>query len=287
MDDAFARGGMVAGVATLIGTVGGGLIGSIDLSLPYLVRAALLLGAFAIGFRSVHDMGFTPRAMHLRTVVREMRTVGRAGITFGARNPSVRLLMVTSFVFFGFFSWAWYAWQPYFLDLLGRDLVWVAGVIAALFSLASVAGNALVRRVLRPGMRRTTVLIAASAVITVCFVGVGAIREFWIAVPLFLVAAVASGMLTPVKQSYLHGLIPSEQRATLVSFDSLVGSVGSVGGQSGLGYLSQERSIPAGMVVGGLTTALALPAFSRLRARGDDADVIADVDDVEPEPVPI
>jgi predicted MFS family arabinose efflux permease len=188
-------------------------------------------------------------------------------------------------VFFGFFSWAWYAWQPYFLDLLGRDLVWVSGVIAALFSLASVAGNALVRRLLHPGMRRTTVLIAASAVITVSFVGVGIIQEFWIAVPLFLVAAVASGMLTPVKQSYLHGLIPSEQRATIVSFDSLVGSVGSVGGQSGLGYLSQERSIASGMVIGGLATALALPAFGRLRARGDDADVLVDATEVEPEPV--
>jgi hypothetical protein len=30
-----------------------------------------------------------------------------------------------------------------------------------------------------------------------------------------------------------------------------MGSLGSVGGQTGLGYLSQERSVPVGFVVGG------------------------------------
>jgi hypothetical protein len=59
-----------------------------------------------------------------------------------------------------------------------------------------------------------------------------------------------------------------------VSFDSLVGSLGSVGGQTGLGYLSQERSIPVGFVVGGLTTALVLPIFARLRALNEPADRI-------------
>ena len=284
-DHVFARGGMVASAATLIGTVGGGLLGTIDLSIPYLVRAGLVMGAFAVGFRSMHDLGFTPRAMHLHGIVGEMRKVGRAGLSFGWRHPSIRLLMITSFVFFGFFSWAWYAWQPYFLELLDRDLVWVAGVIAALFSLSSMAGNAAIGRLAKPGRRRTTILIAAAGIMSVCFVAVGGIQHFWVAVPLFLVAAMASGALTPLKQSYLHALIPSEQRATLVSFDSLIGSVGSVGGQAGLGYLSQERSIPSGFVVGGLATFLALPAFARLRARNEPADLISSEAPAEPEPV--
>ena len=282
LDDVFARGGMVAAAATLIGTVGGGLIGSIDLSIPYLARAGLVLVAFVVGFRKMHDLGFRPRTVGIRGVAGEMRAVGRAGIRYGWHQPSIRLLMATTFLFFGFFSWAWYAWQPYFLELLGRNLVWVSGVIAALFSLSSMAGNALVRRVVRPGRRRTTILIAAAATMTVCFVGVGTVRHFWVAVPLFLVAAVASGALTPVKQTYLHAMIPSEQRATIVSFDSLVGSVGSVGGQTGLGYLSQERSIASGFVLGGVVTVLAVPLFARLRSRGDPADVVAAGEVAEP-----
>jgi MFS family permease len=285
LDAPFARAGMVAGVATLIGTVGGGLLGMIDLSVPYLVRAALVMLAFAVGYRSMHDLGFTPRAMHLGGAVAEMRKVGRAGLRFGWRNPSVRLLMMGSFVAWGFAMWAWYAWQPYFLDLLQRDLVWVSGVIAAFFSLASICGNAIVGRIARPGMRRTTILIAGSALSTALYVGTGAIQIFWIAVPLFLLASLVGGVLQPLRQTYFHGLIPTEQRATLVSFDSLIGSVGSIGGQTGLGWLSQERSIAAGFVVGGLVTILEAPIFASLRARRDRADTIRAEEEVEPAPV--
>jgi MFS family permease len=283
LDRVFARAGMVAQTATIVGTVAGGVLGSLDLSIPYLVRAALLAGAFAVGFAMMHDFGFTPRTLRLRGITGEMRNVARAGITFGWRAPSMRLLVLGSFVMAGFFFWAWYAWPPYFLALLGRDLVWVAGLIASLFSLAMICGNALVGRLVRPGVRRTTVLVSASVVLTVAMVVVGAIQLFWVAVPAFLLAAVVAGVLMPVRQTYLHGVIPSEQRATLVSFDALMGSVGSVGGQAGLGYLSKVRSIADGFVLGGLATGLVVPLYLLLRARGDAADVVKGESAEEPQ----
>ena len=276
LDGVFARASIVASLAMIVGTVGGGLLGQVDLSLPYVVRAALVLMAFAVGFRTMHDIGFTPRTMRLRGIAAEMRKVGRAGITYGWREPAVRLLVMQSFLTMGFWSWAWYAWQPYFLQLYGEDAVWLAGVIAALFSLAGIAGNALVGRLAKPGRRRTTILLWASAVVSATVVATGAIRYFWITVPVFLLGAVAGGVLQPVRQTYLHLSIPTTERATLVSFDALVGSVGSIGGQTGLGYLSQERSIPTGFVVGGLATFLALPIFTRLRARNEPADHITE-----------
>jgi MFS family permease len=285
LDEAFARGGMISSIAMLVGTVGGGLLGVLDLSLPYLVRAGLVMAAFAVGFRSMHDQGFTPHAMHLRGIVGEMRKVGRTGLRYGWSRPSVRLLMMTSFVSFGFFSWAWYAWQPYFLELLGQNLIWVSGLIAALFSLASMGGNAIVKRIARPGTRRTTLLLAASAVSTACFVLTGAVQIFWVAVPVFLFSSFIGGIGQPVRQTFFHGLIPTDQRATLVSFDSLIGSTGSIGGQAGLGWLSQERSIPMGFVVGGLATLINLPILVRLRSRSEPTDIIRSEDDLEPDPV--
>jgi MFS family permease len=275
LDPVFARASMVSGAAMVIGTVGGGLLGTLDLAWPYLVRSALLAAAFAVGYATMHDVGFTPRTLRWSKVLSEMRKVGRAGITYGIRTPPVRLLMAVTFLHFGFFSWAWYAWQPYFLELLERDAVWVAGVIAALFALAGILGNSLVKRFCRPGTRRTTVLISASAILAATMVGVGLVQIFWVAVPLFLVGAVAMGVFGPVEQTFLHSVIPSEQRATLVSFDSLIGSVGSIGGQTGLGYLSQVRSIPAGFVVGGAVTILAIPILGRLRNLGEKGDTVA------------
>ena len=109
LDGVFAKGSVVASVATIVGTVGGGLLGQLDLSIPYLARTLLVLMAFGVGLRTMHDIGFTPRALRLRGVVGEMRKVGRAGITYGWRVPAVRLLVMESFVTWGFFMWAWYA----------------------------------------------------------------------------------------------------------------------------------------------------------------------------------
>jgi MFS family permease len=287
LDRVFARASIVSSVAMIVGTVGGGLLGELNLSLPYLARAALVLMAFAVGLRTMHDIGFTPRAVRLQGIVGEMRKVARAGITYGWQSPAVRLLVVDSFLTWGFFSWAWYAWQPYFLDLYGEDAVWLSGLIAALFSLAGIAGSVLVGRLAKPGRRRTTILLGASAATTATMVATGAIRSFWVTVPVFLLGAVAGGISQPVRQTYLHQSIPTSERATLVSFDSLVGSLGSVGGQTGLGYLSQEGSVPVGFVVGGLATILALPIFGRLRALNEPADrITAEAPELEASPLP-
>jgi MFS family permease len=274
LDGVFARASIVSSIAMIVGTVGGGLLGQIHLSLPYLARVVLVLMAFTVGYRTMHDIGFTPRALHLRGIVGEMRKVGRAGITYGWQKPAVRLLVLESFITWGFFSWAWYAWQPYFLDLYGKDAIWLSGLIASLFALAGIVGNSLVGKLAIPGRRRTTILLGAAAISSATMVATGVVQTFWVTVPIFLLGAVAGGVLQPVRQTYLHQSIPTTERATLVSFDSLMGSLGSVGGQTGLGFLSQERSIPAGFVVGGLATVLAVPIFGRLRSLNEPADLI-------------
>jgi MFS family permease len=186
----------------------------------------------------------------------------------------VRLLLVVSLIHGGFLIWAFYAWQPYILDLLGRDAVWVAGIVAALIALATIVGNALVSFFTRFCGRRTTLLVASSGVLAIAAVGVGLVDSFGPAVVLFLVVMGAVGVLTPVQQAYLHAVVPSAERATVVSFVSLVGSAGGIGGSLGLGYLSRARSVATGYITGGLVTLLALPPLLLLRRRREPADVI-------------
>lgn len=274
LDRVFARGSMVTGAAMLMGTVGGGVLGSFDLALPFLVRAGLLAAVFALAFFSMHDLGFEPRVLQLSTFPGETRAVARASMTYGWQKRSVRLLMIVSFLQWGFLTWGFYAWQPYFLDLLGRNAVWVAGMIAALISLSTMTGNALVEWFARYCGRRTTLLLWAAGIQTAAAIGVDLAGSFWLAVALFLVVTACMGVTGPVKQAYLHQVVPSEQRATAISFDSMIGSGGSVAGQLGLGYLSQAHSIPLGYIVGGLSTVMVLPVLRIVRALGESADVI-------------
>jgi MFS family permease len=274
LDRVFARGEMVSGAAMLIGSVGGGVLGNVDLAWPFVVRSALLAAVFLVGLRAMHDVGFTPRTTTLSALPREMRSVLDASVRFGWRSRSVRLLMIVALFQGGFLMWGFYAWQPYFLELLGRDAVWVAGVVAALVALATIAGNTLLEFFTRFCGRRTTLLLAASAVIAVASAGIGLVGSFWLAVALLLVSSVAEGVGTPVQQAYLHNVVPSAQRATVVSSVSLVASAGGIGGQLGLGYIARAQSVAAGYVTGGLALLLTLPPLLLLRRRREDADVI-------------
>jgi MFS family permease len=186
----------------------------------------------------------------------------------------VRLLMGVSFLQLGFLSWGFYAWQPYFLRLLGHDAVWVAGVVAAAMALSTIVGNAVVDWFSQFCGRRTTLLLWAAGVQTVAAIGVGLAGSFWLAVIFFLFVTVAVGVTGPVKQAYIHEMVPSGQRASVISFDSMMGNAGGVLGQSGLGYLSRARSIEEGYVAGGIATVLVFPLLIFLRSLGERTDII-------------
>jgi hypothetical protein len=276
LDRVFARGQQITGAAMLVGTVGGGLLGQIDLSLPYLVRSALLAAVFVVAYAVMHDIGFAPRRVSAHELPGEVARNARAGVEFGWRQRSLRLLMLAGLAQGAFLMWGFYASQPYLLELLASDAIWIAGLVAAGVALATMAGNQVVRVASRYCGRRTTFLLAAGALQTAAAVALGLTGSFWVALPALLLVMGGMGVTSPVRSAYLHQVVPSEQRATVVSFDSMVSNVGGMGGQVGLGALGEARSVGAAFVAGGLVTGLALPPLARLRRLGGPADVIVD-----------
>jgi MFS family permease len=283
----FARSGMFIGVSMLIGTLGGGLLGQIDLTVPYYVRAGLLLVAFVVTLVFMRDIGFSPRPLELSRFGEESRKIFAAGITHGWRHPVVRPLLFVS-LFNGVLTWyLFYASQPYALELLGNEgLVWVAGLITALFALSGVGGNALVKRLShsRFGKRPASLLMVASAAMAALAVGMGVtgllvpkgdnVVAFAVLVILMGGFGVVSGIAGPIRQAYINEHIPSAQRATVLSFDSFFGDIGAVAGQLGLGAIAQATSKALAYTVGGIIYFAAAPLYRRAgRASEKEVDL--------------
>jgi MFS family permease len=286
LDGVFARAGMITGALMLVGTVGGGFLGNINLAFPYVVRAILLAIVFGWAYLYMHDIGYTPRTISAAAIPKEMRKVASESITYGWRNRPVRLIMIVTFIHGLYGIWGFYATQPYFLELLGQpDAIWVSGVVTALVSLTGIIGSWLVARFMTRFRLRTTILIVTAGIYGAATIGVGLANSFWLAVGLFLLGTLVISIFAPVKQSYLHQIIPSAQRATVISFDSMMGSAGGVVGQTGLGYLSREQGIATGFVVGGAATLLALPVLMVLRGVGEAADQIKSTHELPPNPI--
>jgi MFS family permease len=275
LDPIFARSSMVTGFAMVLGTVGGGALGMISLSVPYVVRATVLGVSFAIGWFAMPELGFTARAMDLRAIPKEMGRVTQESFAAARASRPLRFLIGIQLVEWAFLMWAWYAWQPHFLRLWGNpDAVWLAGVLSALMSLAMIGGNGIVDVLTRYCGRRTTLMGWAMAIEVAAAIGVGLTGNFWVAVVLFMVMIGTAGVVGPVRSTSVHNLVTKEHRASVLSFDSMVTSTGSAASQTGLGWISKAYSIPAGFVVGGLFSVLALPLIAILRRMDDPSDFI-------------
>ncbi len=282
LEPVFARGQMVFGAAMLVGTLGGGLLGQIHLYVPYLVRAAIVVPLFAVAWFAMPELGYVRRALELKRVPAEMRRVFVEGLRYGLHHRVVRPVLLASLVNMSFMIYGFYSWQRYFLDLLGKDLVWVAGVISSLLGLTMIAGNALVAPLAKLVRTRTGLLMVSVAVQTGMAAWCGilgleprGVRTFYTVVGLYLMYGVALGLSMPVKQGYLNAHIPSAQRATIISLDSFFANLGGVVGQSGWGYLSRARSIAEAWVYGGACLALGLPLYWLARRNDRRLDAFA------------
>ncbi|HEV8304068.1 MAG TPA: MFS transporter [Gemmatimonadales bacterium] len=274
LEPIFAKAHMMFGAGMLVGTITGGFLGQVHLYLPYLVRAGIVIPLFALAWLGMKELGFTPRALELRRVPAEMRRVFVEGMDYGLHHPVVRPVMLASLVTMSFLIFGFYSWQKYFLDLLGKNLVWVNGVISSLIGLTMIAGNALVGPVsrvvgTRTGVLTLTVVVQAAMTVACGWLGLGmpSPYTFYAVVGLYLVYALALGVAMPVKQGYLNAHIPSAQRATIISLDSFFANLGGVGGQSGWGYLARSRGLAEAWVGAGLALFLGVPLYVLARRR--------------------
>ena len=117
-------------------------------------------------------------------------------------------------------------------------------------------------------------LLGASVVYSATAIGVGLVHSFWAAVTLYLLGMVAAGVFQPVRQAYIHLTVAREQRATVLSFASMIASVGSMAGQGTLGWIASRNSLATGYVVGGLLTSLAIPLVLAMRRLAGGPDRI-------------
>ena len=258
LDSVFARGEIVQGIAMLAGSVAGGYIAQLsNLGAPYLIRTVILAITFVVAYVWMHDRGFEPQrdgGMGTR-----MRAIVQQSIEHGIRNPPARWVILAAPFTTGVMIYAFYAMQPYLLELWGRPGAYgIAGLAAAIVAGAQIIGGMTVRFVRRLFARRTTMMITGTAISAAALLLIGFLPYFWAAVVLLAIWGLIFAAITPVRQAYLNGIIPSQQRATVLSFDSMLGAAGGVASQPALGRIAQVYGYPASYVVSAALQAIAI-----------------------------
>jgi MFS family permease len=274
LESVFARGQVVGGVAMLVGSVTGGLLAqTTHIGVPYMVRAGVLFLTFIIAFVWMKDLGFTPKPKG--KVLQGMKDTFTTSIEFGFRNPSIRWVMLAAPWTVGVSFYAFYAMQPFLLHLYGDPKAYmIAGLAAAIVAGAQIIGGLTVPYIKRLFARRTSVLLAGLLLNTGILLLLGFVTNFYLAIVFLIVWGLIFAATMPVRQAYLNGLIPSKQRATVLSFDSLIGSSGGIFIQPILGRVADVWSYPLSYSGAAAFQIVALPFILLARKRRSDADTM-------------
>jgi len=272
LDSVFAKGSIANGVAMLTGTLAGGFVAQLtDLGVPYLMRVAALGLTFLLAFLFMHDEGFKPKAK--TSLLKDMRSVFADSVTFGFKKAPVRWMMLSGVFTGGVGIYAFYAMQPHLLNLYGRSTSYaVAGISATVVAGAQIVGGFLVPYAGRVFAKRTSFFIFGTALGVIALALIGLLGNFYLVVAIFALWSVFWAANIPIRQSYINALLPSEQRATILSCDNMLASAGGVVAQPILGKTADVYGYPASYIGSAIFQFLALPFIVLARREKANSD---------------
>ncbi len=272
LEHVFSRAEIVTGVGMLTGSIAGGLIAqAVSLGAPFVLRAVVLGLMFIVAFMLMRDIGFKPdRGGGPRA---EIKRITSDSIEFGWRVRPVKFLMIAAVFEGGVGIYVFYALQPYLLELYGDPEAYgIAGLVAAIIAGSQILGGIATPWIRRLFPRRTDALLAATLIATLAVAGIGLIDSFGVVLGLIVVWGLLFAATIPIRQAFINDSIPSQQRATILSFNSLMGSAGGVATQPVLGRVADVSGYPASYLISAGISAGALPFIAKARAEDAPAD---------------
>ncbi|MDQ2972867.1 MAG: MFS transporter [bacterium] len=272
LESVFGKAQIATGVAMLSGSVSGGIIAEYtSLGMPFIIRGVILSLLFIVAFVLMKDLGFTPEK-NVKPIKMIKRTLNES-LKHGLKNPPVKWLMISALFSSSVGFYVFYALQPYLVGLYGdTEAYTIAGLAAALVAGAQIVGGILAPKIRKLFRLRTSAIIMATLASCAVLVTLGLISNFYIALIFVAAWGLLFAAIMPIRQAYLNGMIPSKQRATVLSFDSLMGNSSGIVVQPGLGKSADVYSYGTSFIIGSVIQLLALPFIYLSRTQHHVAD---------------
>lgn len=274
IDDVFAKGQVAAGVAMLTGSVAGGVIAQqFSLGLPYVVRSIVLASTFAIAWIWMKDEGFEPQRAY--SPIKEFLQITKDSFKIATQKPALKWVVFTAPITGGLGFYTFYSLQPYLLELYGNEEAYaIAGLTAAIVAGAQILGGLAAARVRRFFKKRTTVLLLSSTFSVLALLLMGLVANFYLVLLAVVLWALLFSLSMPIRKAYVNHLVPSKQRASVLSFDALFASTGAAAMQPGLGRVASSGGFATAYVVSASLQLLTLPLLVLARKQQSEADQI-------------
>jgi len=272
-DRLFSRISQLTTVGFMISAIGGSYIADINIAWPWLCGAAGYVISAGIGYSLMAGEARHSAHVDLRALPRMISRRVIDGFRAGFDSRTVLMLSAAGAVQVAAWSPYWLEWPLLFNQSYGVG-IWIIGWIYCALSAGRMLGAEIVSRS-RPDQSaragRVAALVGAASVM-LAVAGMLQHRPNVVLIILF-VMNIFSGATQPLLQSWFNEQVESEQRATLLSFNS---TFATMGGSIGLiinGYIADRAGLPAAWQFAGMLSMLAIPCYLALRNGGGAVEV--------------
>ena len=280
LQPAFAKVGTFSLLSLGVGTLGGSLIPGFfkhlpvdgtaiftPLSMPLAIAGVVfLLLLLTVIFLVKEEQPSTSKNTWLDGV-REIPGMVKTAVSLTQQNNVLLLLLgatsVSGFVLLSLESF----WQPHFADLFGGsegNTVWFGVIMGGNF-LVGMLGNMIVTPVSKAlGKRYGLVAAIFQGLRGILLIGLALQGNLPIAVLLFWLIYLNMGAVNSPHSTLLNEQIPSEQRSSMLSIESLASYLGSAVGGILLGYIAEQLSISIAWLISGGALVLSLFLYLKI-----------------------
>ncbi len=213
------RGALIAQISGMCTGILGAYLATYSTSAPWIAGGSVFVIMGVIAVCTTKEEYFVPKKLSFSAGWSECKETVKASVNYSKRNMNVRFVVVIM-ILFNFATMAPnMQWQPFY-EMWFTDPVsmgWVhAGIKASL-----IVGSLLILFALKRWGDEEKILLTLLCLVGIGIALAGVSSDVSLSLLMFFGHEIARGAITPVKDAYLHDHIPSKERATIVSFESI------------------------------------------------------------------
>ncbi|MFA5927350.1 MAG: MFS transporter [Patescibacteria group bacterium] len=220
-----------------------------NMALPWIASGIMFVIAAALTLRLMRENHHRPSHIKAFDLGHMAETI-RLSTRYARKNEAIRIIAVIGIIQYITVQPVNMYWQPFFLPQVGSKTA--LGFVWAGMSISMIIGAAIHHGILRyvhKDEKRALVLVQ-------CAIGVGIVLTATLAsIPMifssFFIYEVSRGAFRPLKDTYLNDNVPKEQRATILSCESIIHHIGGSVGLLLSGYMAKNSSIPITWIMSG------------------------------------
>lgn len=246
---------IVKSIGTVIGCLLGSIIGSHNLSFPWLASALFIFILGLLVFFIKENYQTEKRIKQKNCLIKQIFEAWH----FGIKNKELLSIMIFGALIAFSIQAINMQWTLVFKDgynFTSPQLGWLFVGI----SLSAAAGSRYSKKITHFFSEKSAIVIPqiiTALAIIICSRANG----FLIVITAFLIHEFGRGIFNPLKQSYINDRLKSESRATLLSLESMFAKLGALGGLLISGFLAEMLSIKFAWLFSGVFLFLGVLIF--------------------------